>query len=110
MASVDVPVAGRDRFKHAEGKAIAQPLRLRRVIAAIRRSAGSNGCGRMRRDSGRLLPAGQAGLYVEPTSASKFPAMGECAETGAIKTEGHTVLVLLTGSGLRHATIRRVMG
>jgi threonine synthase len=100
MASVDVPVPVEIAPTIAEGTAIAQPLRLKEVIAAIRRSAGSTVAVSEDEIAEGFCRLAKLGLYVEPTSASTIPALRRMRETGAIKPEDTTVLVL-TGSGLK---------
>jgi threonine synthase len=97
---VDVPVPVEIAPTIAEGTAIAQPLRLKEVIAAIRRSASSTVAVSEDEIAEGFCRLAKVGLYVEPTSASTIPALRRMRETGAIKPEDTTVLVL-TGSGLK---------
>jgi threonine synthase len=100
MAGVDVPVAIETGPTVAEGTAIAEPVRLKEVIAAIRRSGGSTVAVSEEAIIEALWQVAKAGLNVEPTSAAAVAALRQLRETGVIKPEEITVLVL-TGSGLK---------
>ncbi|MGW0366189.1 threonine synthase [Streptomyces sp. NPDC002990] len=87
----------------AEGTAIKAPVRLPEVVDAIRRSGGDTAAipeddiiAATRRLAG-------LGLYAEPTSASAAAAIEVFAGRGAIRPD-ETVVVILTGSGLKAAT------
>ncbi|GLW47225.1 threonine synthase [Streptomyces sp. NBRC 14336] len=86
----------------AEGTAIAQPVRDREVLRAIRDSGGA-ATSVAETD---LLPAvtelARTGLFVEPTSAQVLPALRRFREAGRV-TESDTVVLVLTGSGLKAA-------
>jgi threonine synthase len=82
----------------AEGLAIAQPLRGRRLLQALRETGGA--CLTVTEEA--ILAAqgelARAGFYVEPTSATAIaalPAVYELAEPD------ETIVVPLTGSGLK---------
>jgi threonine synthase len=82
----------------AEGLAIAQPVRGRRLLQAVRETGGT--C--IAVDDDAILVAqrrlARDGFYVEPTSATAIaalPAVYELAEPG------ETIVVPLTGSGLK---------
>ena len=85
----------------AEGTAIARPVRLKEVLAAIRRSGG--GTVALTEDeiiaATLELPAA-TGLYAEPTSAGAAAALAKLAAEGRIGRDEVTVVVL-TGSGLK---------
>ena len=85
----------------AEGTAIAQPVRLKEVLTAIRRSGG--GTVTVSEDeiiaATRDLPR-ETGLYAEPTCAGAAAALVKLAADGTIKPDEMTV-VLLTGTGLK---------
>lgn len=87
----------------AEGTAIRSPLRLVQMLAALRESRG----GTVAVPEDGILRARDAlaltGLYVEPTSATAAAALTELRARGAI-LPGETVVVVLTGSGLKTPT------
>jgi len=110
MAGVDVPVPVETGPTVAEGTAIAKPVRLREVIAALRRSGGATVAVSEQAIIEGVWQLARAGLYVEPTSASPFPALRQLRASGVVKPEEVTVLVL-TGSGLKATqTTARLMG
>ncbi|WP_240799203.1 threonine synthase [Streptomyces sp. A0958] len=84
----------------AEGTAIAQPVRDREVLQAIR---DSNGAATVVAED-ELLPAvrelAATGVYVEPTSAQVLPALRQFSATGHV-SPNDTVVLVLTGSGLK---------
>ncbi|MFC9128217.1 threonine synthase [Streptomyces sp. NPDC057099] len=84
----------------AEGTAIAQPVRDREVLQAIRDSGGAATA--VAEDE--LLPAvrelAATGVFVEPTSAQVLPALRQFHAAGDISTDD-TVVLVLTGSGLK---------
>ena len=84
----------------AEGTAIAQPLRLREVLGALRETRG----GAVHLTEAEIVRAtldlAGMGIYVEPTAAQAAAALGKLLATGTIAPEQTTVLVL-TGSGLK---------
>jgi threonine synthase len=106
---VEALAAGRDHVRPqawgptlAEGTAIAQPVRDREVLAAIRDSDGHATA--VPEDDLRSATLGLAatGLYVEPTSAQVVPALERFARAGQVAAED-TVVLVLTGSGLKAA-------
>ncbi len=101
-AGVDAPVGRPVKPTIAEGTAIARPLRLRQIIDAVRESAG----GTVAVQESDILRALDSlctrGLLVEPTSATAAAAYTELLESGAIRVD-HTTVVVLTGSGLKAA-------
>jgi threonine synthase len=106
---VEALAAGRDHVRPqawgptlAEGTAIAQPVRDREVLAAIRDSDGHATA--VPEDDLRSATLGlaAAGLYVEPTSAQVVPALERFARAGQVAAED-TVVLVLTGSGLKAA-------
>ncbi|WP_395675223.1 threonine synthase [Inquilinus sp.] len=99
-AGIDGPVPVETGPTIAEGTAIARPVRLREVLAAIRRSGGSTVAVSEDAILAGFRSLAAAGLYVEPTSASSVAALRQLRESGVIKPEETTVLVL-TGSGLK---------
>jgi len=99
-AGTDQPVPVETGPTIAEGTAIAKPVRLREVIAAIRRSGGSTVAVSEDAITAGLWQLARAGLYVEPTSASTAAALHQLRAAGAIRPE-ETTVVVLTGSGLK---------
>jgi threonine synthase len=89
----------------AEGTAIARPVRLAEVLAAIARSGGSAVAVSESEIVAALHALARgAGLYAEPTAAVAAAALTRLAADGTIKA-GETTVVILTGSGLK-ATLR----
>jgi threonine synthase len=84
----------------AEGTAIAQPIRLPEVIAALHRSRGGAVMLTEEEIAASALSLARTGIYVEPTCAQAEAAFRRLLETGAIKPGESTVLVL-TGTGLK---------
>ncbi|GAA3870857.1 pyridoxal-phosphate dependent enzyme [Streptomyces sedi] len=88
----------------AEGTAIAQPVRDREVLRAIRDTGGAA----TSVPEDELLPAvrelAAGGLFVEPTSAQVLPALRRFREAGVVGPED-TVVTVLTGSGLKAASV-----
>lgn len=85
----------------AEGTAIAQPVRLREVLDALRRSAG----GTVTLTEDEIIAATKAlpretGLYAEPTCAGAAAALAKLSAAGTIKPT-ETTVVVLTGTGLK---------
>ncbi|MSP29291.1 MAG: pyridoxal-phosphate dependent enzyme [Acetobacteraceae bacterium] len=84
----------------AEGTAIAQPLRLREVLGALRETEG----GAIMLSEAEIIAATRdlagMGLYVEPTAAQSAAAFGKLLAAGTI-TVAQTTVVVLTGSGLK---------
>jgi threonine synthase len=105
-AGVDEPVPVETGPTIAEGTAIAQPVRLREVLAAIRRSGGATAAVSEQAIIDATWLLARDGLYVEPTAASPLAALRQLRAAGAIKPQEITVLVL-TGSGLK--ATQRVM-
>ena len=98
------PVPGRWKPSFAEGASIAQPVRGREVLAAVRRSGGAFGTvteEQIRRATEEL--AGK-GLYAEPTCAMAPAAVPRFIAEGQIR-HGETSVLILTGSGLKSAGI-----
>ena len=84
----------------AEGTAIAQPIRLPEVIAALRRSRGGAVLLTEAEIAASALSLARAGIYVEPTSAQAEAAFRRLLDAGAIKP-GETTVLVLTGTGLK---------
>ncbi len=85
----------------AEGTAIAQPVRLREVLAALRRSGGGTVTVTEDEIIAATLELPRAtGLYGEPTCAGAAAALARLAAAGTIKPS-ETTVVVLTGTGLK---------
>ena len=89
----------------AEGASIAQPVRTREVLAAVRRSGGATIAVSEVEIERALFELSRIGLYVEPTSAIAGAAFTKLLRRGVIHPTETTVLVL-TGAGLK--TTRRI--
>jgi threonine synthase len=84
----------------AEGTAIAQPVRLKEVLGALRRSAGGTVAVSEEEIVAAFWELAASGLYVEPTCAGTAAALSRLLQAGTIKPEERTVL-LMTGTGLK---------
>ncbi len=84
----------------AEGTAISEPVRLREVLAAIRRSGGRTVTVTEEEIAPALVELARLGLYVEPTCATVATAFVTLMNEGIIKSSERTVLIL-TGTGLK---------
>jgi threonine synthase len=82
----------------AEGLAIAQPVRGRRLLQAVRETGGT--CVMVDEDEIRAAQATMAanGFYIEPTSATAVAAFSRIAQ---IAGPDETIVIPLTGSGLK---------
>jgi len=92
----------------AEGTAIKRPLRMRRLLDAIRRSTGGTVAvseGDIR-DAAYELAA--SGLFVEPTSATAAAAFDKLIRDKVIKATEITVIVL-SGGGLKASAFYQEM-
>ena len=94
----------------AEGTAIAQPLRLREVLGALRETDG----GAVMLSEAEIIAATRdlagMGLYVEPTAAQSAAAFAKLLAAGTI-TQDQTTVVVLTGSGLKaKSRIAEILG
>ena len=100
LAGVDVQVATTIAPTIAEGTAIAAPIRLRDVLAALRTTRG----GAVLLSEAEIMSAALAlaaiGIYVEPTAAQAAAAFAKLLAVGHIGRHETTVLVL-TGTGLK---------
>ena len=93
-------VAGKVRPTMAEGTAIAAPIRLPEVVAALRDSGGGGVLIEEAEIAEAVLGLARIGFYVEPTCAQASAAYGKLLASGKIGPEETTVLVL-TGTGLK---------
>jgi threonine synthase len=82
----------------AEGLAIAQPVRGRRLLQAVRESKGT--CVMVEEDEIRDARQEMAsnGFYIEPTSATAVAALKHVSHL--VKPQD-TIVIPLTGSGLK---------
>ena len=84
----------------AEGTAIAQPVRMREVLGALRETDGGAVMLSEAEIGKATLDLARIGIYVEPTCAQAAAAFAKLLETGTITPEQTTVLVM-TGTGLK---------
>lgn len=84
----------------AEGTAIAQPLRLREALGALRETRGGAVLLKEAEIAAATLALARTGVYVEPTSAQAAAAFTRLLDSGAIRADQTTVIVL-TGTGLK---------
>ncbi|WP_433260438.1 pyridoxal-phosphate dependent enzyme [Actinosynnema sp. CS-041913] len=105
-AGADGPVDRAVRPTIAEGTAIRHPLRLRRLLAALRDSGGATVAIPEQDIVTALGELCAQGLFVEPTSAIAAAAVTRLVDAGRI-TPGETTVVMLSGSGLKAATAVR---
>ena len=90
----------------AEGIAVSQPVRSREVLAAARDSGG----GVIAVSESEIFDAYQRlariGIYVEPTSATAAAGVDVLRRGGHISAT-ESVVVILTGSGLKSGTVEK---
>jgi threonine synthase len=84
----------------AEGTAIKRPVRLKQVLAALRRSGGATIANTEDEIRAAVRDLAALGLYAEPTSCSAVAAARKLIAAGTIKPN-ETTVVLLTGTGLK---------
>ena len=96
----ETPVAVTVTPTVAEGIASSQPTRLREVLRAVRGSGGAIAAVSEDEIVAALRTLARMGLYVEPTCASAAAGLTQWLESGVIRRDETTVLVL-TGSGLK---------
>lgn len=84
----------------AEGTAIAAPIRLPEVVAALHGSRGGAVLLTEAEIRAELFGLAAMGLYVEPTCAQAAAAYGKLLQSGAIRPE-ETTVVVLTGTGIK---------
>ena len=84
----------------AEGTAIAAPIRLPEVVAALNDSGGGGVLLTENEIETEVIHLARQGIYVEPTCAQAVAAIGKLLARGAIKPE-ETTVVVLTGTGLK---------
>lgn len=88
----------------AEGTAIAAPLRLPEVVAALRDTGGGGVLLTETEIETEVLALARTGIYVEPTCAQASAAYSRLLASGSIEP-GDTTVLVLTGTGLK-ATAR----
>jgi threonine synthase len=103
QAGVDTPVARAVHKTIAEGTAIAQPLRLKEMIHALKDSGGASVAVTEDEIIAALKRLARLGLFVEPTSASVAAAFTKLTERGVIKARESTVMVI-SGTGIKTAS------
>jgi threonine synthase len=84
----------------AEGASIANPVRGRELLRAIRSSPGGAVAVREDEIASAQQDLARQGIYIEPTSAVAAAGLRQLIRDGEIGREGKTV-VLLSGSGLK---------
>ncbi|MGB9786241.1 MAG: pyridoxal-phosphate dependent enzyme [Infirmifilum uzonense] len=84
----------------ADGVAVKSPPRLREIVESIKLSRGDVLLVRNDEIVVGVKSLAKLGLFVEPTSATVYPALKRLIETGKL-SGGDSVLVPLTGSGLK---------
>jgi threonine synthase len=100
LAGSDTPVPTVIAPTMAEGTAIAQPVRLREVLGALRETQGGAVTLTEREIAQATLDLARTGIYVEPTCAQAAAALGKLLAAGTITPDQTTVLVM-TGTGLK---------
>jgi threonine synthase len=84
----------------AEGTAIAEPVRGREVLRAVRESDGVITSVTEEQIADAAITLARRGLYVEPTGAQVVAALPALAESGIV-SEATRIVAVLTGSGLK---------
>jgi threonine synthase len=100
MAGSDSPVPTVIAPTMAEGTAIAQPVRLREVLGALRETRGGAVTLTEAEIARATLDLARIGIYVEPTCAQAAAAFAKLLETGTI-TPAQTTVLVMTGTGLK---------
>lgn len=80
----------------AEGIAIAEPIRGRQIVDAVRKTEGAFVTVSEREILTALVEMGRNGWFMEPTSAAAFAGLEKCSID-----ERETVVVPITGHGLK---------
>jgi threonine synthase len=84
----------------AEGIASSQPTRLREVVRGVRRSGGAIAAVSEEEIVAALGALARLGFYVEPTCAAAAAGLTQWLDSGVIRAD-ETTVVVLTGSGLK---------
>jgi threonine synthase len=100
LAGIDTPIETPILPTIAEGTAIARPLRLREVVAALRTTNGAAVMLTEQEIASAVFELAKSGLYVEPTSAQVAAAFGRLLADGTV-TKSQTTVLVLTGTGLK---------
>jgi len=97
------PIEAEPQATVAEGARIPDPLRGREVMAMLKAVGGAAvGVAEEEILGAQRSLAREEGLYVEPTAALPVAALPEIIAHGSIQ-KGETIVVVLTGSGLKAA-------
>lgn len=99
-AGTDEPVVRQVEKTVAEGTAIKHPMRLKQIIAALRESNGDTIAVDEDEIVAALRKTCEAGLFIEPTSATAPAALDRLIASGTIRPNEKTV-VMLSGTGLK---------
>jgi len=84
----------------AEGTAIKQPIRMTEILHVLRETSGGTAISSESEIIDAGLKLARSGLYVEPSCAHAASAISRLTESGSIRDDEQTVVVL-TGSGLK---------
>ena len=84
----------------AEGTAIAAPIRLPEVVAALKDSGGGGVLLTETEIETEVIQLARQGIYVEPTCAQAVAAFGKLLASGRVAAV-ETTVVVLTGTGLK---------
>ncbi|MBS0342530.1 MAG: pyridoxal-phosphate dependent enzyme [Proteobacteria bacterium] len=101
-AGVTTPVAREVRKTISEGTAIANPLRLKEVVTAVRESGGSTVALEEEAIVAALRRIALLGLLPELTSSTAVAGFDRLIQGGTIKASEETV-VILSGTGIKNA-------
>ncbi|MBS0450591.1 MAG: threonine synthase [Proteobacteria bacterium] len=102
QAGVTTPVAREVRKTISEGTAIANPLRLKEVVTAVRESGGSTLALEEEAIVAALRRTALLGLLPELTSSTAVAGFERLIQAGSIKASEETV-VILSGTGIKNA-------
>jgi len=93
----------------AEGTSIAQPIKLKEIVAAVRASGGQMVSVTDEQILAALPQVWHKGIYIEPTSATAFAAAIKLKEAGEIAADDKVVIVA-SGNGLKATdTIKKLL-
>jgi threonine synthase len=92
----------------AEGTAIANPVRGRELLAAMRATGGGAVAVAEEAIRDALLTTARGGVYIEPTSAVAIAGVRELRRTGRLAS-GERVVAVLSGSGLKATDAIRIL-
>ena len=84
----------------AEGTSIAKPIKIREIVDGVRASGGQMVSVTDEQILEALPVASQAGIYIEPTSASAFAAYAKMRAAGEVSSADDVVIVA-SGNGLK---------